>query len=409
MFCLTAIKYMPFQANLGEIVATFSWALDLAVPRFLKHGHKVAYITMYISEKLGLDNERRKKLLFSSLLHDVGISSSEMKKEALQFDLGTKAEQHCLDGYALFKDFAPLSFTAPLILHHHSQWNKLALEARNNIGDEFLGNLIFLADRIDIFIKNDVFILQQKDKIVAKIRNYSGTFFSPQLVELFTEIAEEEALWLGLESGLGAETVINIAQSYQLFLTLAELKELAVILAKVIDRKSPFTLRHSQGVAAIASRLAEALGFSPEECRQMEIAGLLHDLGKLSIPDEILEKSSSLTPQEMLIIKQHTFYTYYMLGKIEAFSNIKEWAAFHHEKLNGKGYPFALNASNLSLGARIMAVSDVYQALSEERPYRKAMNWKSAFEIIDKMAAEGSLDRNVVGKLKEITRYPENI
>ena len=132
------------------------------------------------------------------------------------------------------------------------------------------------------------------------------------------------------------------------------------------------------------------------------IAGLLHDLGKLSIPDHILEKPGALDEQEKLLMKQHTFYTYHLLGKIDAFHTVKEWAAFHHEKLNGEGYPLGLEAAEISLGARIMAVSDIYQALSEDRPYRKAMSKDKAFAILDQMVADNHLAGNVVEKLKEI-------
>jgi HD-GYP domain-containing protein (c-di-GMP phosphodiesterase class II) len=103
----------------------------------------------------------------------------------------------------------------------------------------------------------------------------------------------------------------------------------------------------------------------------------------------------------MLLMKQHPFYTYHLLSRIEAFNTIKEWASFHHEKLNGKGYPFGLNARHIPLGARIMAVSDVYQALTDERPYRNPMGKKEAFSILQKMVQEKHLDGDVVKMLQQ--------
>src|SRR3990167_2949515 len=104
-----------------------------------------------------------------------------------------------------------------------------------------------------------------------------------------------------------------------------------------------------------------------------EIAALLHDIGKLSVPDEILEKPGGLSTEEFNIMRGHTYFTYHILNSIDGFDTISEWAAFHHEKLNGRGYPFHLKEGQLSIGSRIMAVSDKFSALSEDRPYRKSL------------------------------------
>jgi len=388
-------------ANLGDLVLSFSWALDLANPKVFGHATRVAYIVENICSMLNISGENHKNILLASLLHDSGISSSEMKMDALQFDLGDNAQAHCIDGYRLFKDYPYLASVAPIILHHHSHWDKLEEEARKSYGAGYMGNIVHLADRIEISIDREEFILKQRDEILNKIREYSGTLFAPDLVDVFAELAQKEAFWLELETNYSTETVAGIVRNYNIVLPSWEIKKLALIFAEIVDRKSPFTRKHSQGVAQIAAMLAKSFGFSEHECLQMEIAGLLHDLGKLSIPDHILEKPMALDNQEMLIMKQHPFYTYHLLSGIEAFNAIKEWAAFHHEKLSGKGYPFGLNASHIPLGARIMAVSDIYQALTEERPYRKPMGKEEAFSILQKMVQEKHLDGDVVKMLQQ--------
>ena len=144
--------------------------------------------------------------------------------------------------------------------------------------------------------------------------------------------------------------------------------ELTVVLSRIIDYRSAFTAMHSAGVAASATALARLSGMDEDECKMMRIAGLLHDIGKLKVPRAILEKPGKLTEEEFNIVKEHPYYTRLNMMNLEGFEKIANWAAFHHEKLNGKGYPFHLDASSLDTGARIMAVADIFSAITEVRP-----------------------------------------
>ena len=124
----------------------------------------------------------------------------------------------------------------------------------------------------------------------------------------------------------------------------------------------------------------------------------MHDLGKLSVPEEILEKPGKLSPEEFRIIKKHTYYTYRILDVIPGFDEINRWASFHHEKLDGSGYPFRLHEENIPTGSRIMAVSDVFSALTEDRPYRMGLPRQRVVEILGQMSP-GGLDSQVVKNL----------
>lgn len=183
------------------------------------------------------------------------------------------------------------------------------------------------------------------------------------------------------------------------------LRRVAEIFARAIDRKSVFTRRHSRGVARVAALLAKVMGFDHEGIAMMEVAGLLHDVGKLSIPDDILEKPAPLTREEFSVIRQHTYFTFCFLQAAGAPSVIRRWAGHHHEKLNGSGYPFHLEAVEISKGSRIMAVADIFTALHEDRPYRSSMEKMDIERILRKMAAENDLDCGVVDCLFDI--YPE--
>lgn len=145
------------------------------------------------------------------------------------------------------------------------------------------------------------------------------------------------------------------------------------IFSKIIDNTSPYTAVHSQNVAHVSKCLALYTGFSELESEKMYLAGLLHDIGRLAVPNEILTKPGVLSGNEYKIDKQHPYYSYYILQQVEGFEEIAVWAGSHHETLDGNGYPFGLVAPEINLGSRIIAVADIYCALLEDRPYRSGM------------------------------------
>ena len=133
--------------------------------------------------------------------------------------------------------------------------------------------------------------------------------------------------------------------------------------AEVIDAKSPFTYRHSSGVAEACMDIGRWFGMKPRDLKLLRRAALLHDLGKLSVPNMILEKPGKLTAEEWKVVKKHPYYTLEILRRIPGFEALGEEAAAHHEKLDGSGYWRGLVAEQLSTFARILAVADIFDAL----------------------------------------------
>ncbi len=127
----------------------------------------------------------------------------------------------------------------------------------------------------------------------------------------------------------------------------------------------------------------------------MLVAGYLHDLGKLAVDPNILDKPSKLTKDEYNIIRSHTYYTYKLLNTIPQFDIISEWAAFHHERLDGTGYPFHLDRQSLSIGARVMAVADIFSAITEDRPYREGMSKEKTIKVLRSLIDNQAIDPNI--------------
>ena len=223
----------------------------------------------------------------------------------------------------------------------------------------------------------------------------------PETASAFLNASRRESFWFSLDPRRVADMIEKKAQLLPFVsLGLKELLDLAGLCCRIIDFRSRFTATHSSGVAATAAALATHFGMSGQECLMMEIAGYLHDLGKLAVPLEILEKEDTLTKEEFNVIKCHTYYSYHLMDRIPQFGQIRDWAAFHHERLDGRGYPFGHSSERLPIGARIMSVADVFTAVTEDRPFRKAMKLGPAMQVIDRMVDSKALDGRIVAVLK---------
>ncbi len=255
-----------------------------------------------------------------------------------------------------------------------------------------------MADAVTSLVVEKVPILNQTDGIVSAIRGLSGTEFSPKAVDAFTEVSKREFMWMDLVLNPG---FLLLFTGTMRDVSLDEALIYTKFMSRIIDFRSSFTAMHSAGVAASAQELARLAGMSDEECKMMRIAGYLHDIGKLRVPNEILEKPGKLTKEEFNIIKEHPYYTRLILLDVDGFEKIAEWAGYHHEKLNGNGYPFHWTAENLDLGSRIMAVADIFSAITEVRPYRAGMNREQALQVMRENVRNGSICENVVRLLEE--------
>ena len=332
-------------------------------------------------------------------MHDIGALSLKEKMEALKFE-AENVHKHAEVGYLLLKTFKPLADAASLIRFHHVQWDYGA-------GAEFNGNpvpvnshILHLADRIAVSINKQYHILEQVDFICDRIRAQSGKMFIPEFVDAFVDLAVKQCFWLDAVSPIIDFTLSRSVNLPVLVMKTGDLIGLTRIFSQIIDFRSRFTATHSSGVAGTGRALAKLFGFSERECQMIEIAGYLHDLGKLAVPNEILDKKGKLTKSEFNIIMSHTFFTYRSLERIGDLDTINTWASFHHERLDGKGYPFHHTSMDLPIGSRILAVADVFTAITEDRPYRKGMSSEEALQTIQSMAGDSILDAHIVEVLK---------
>lgn len=390
------------KMRISDLFLTLSWALDMGKAEILNHSRRVAYISYEIAKILGLSSEKINKVVLASLIHDIGIEENENKKIAdSSFDLDSDfIELHCRSGAELTDRINFLPELSKIILCHHNNWSSNNFNSLSGEQIPTASRIIYLADRVEALIDKNEYILFQVNFIIKKIKKHSGSFFDPDIVNNFIELSKKESFWLNISSGEYNNILAQWGRETRREINLDDLEIIASVMADIIDRISPFTSRHSTGVAAISAMLTYELGFDKKYQRAVTTAALFHDLGKLIIPEDIIEKKGHLNDREYNLIKQHSFYTYRLLNKIKGIGDIPEWASYHHERLDGSGYPFHHKAEELNMGSRIIAVSDVFQALTEDRPYRKAFTIEQALEIVEEMKVNGELDKRVVESLK---------
>ena len=372
--------------------------MDMISPAVVNHHYRVAYIASAIASELSLTPDEKTNLVLAGALHDCGALSLKERINVLQFD-ARDVDVHAEQGYLLLSPFRPLQRAAALIRYHHTPWQ---WGEGSSVGGHPVpvgSHILHLADRIAVLINSRREMLGQVKGIRRRIEEQSGRLFAPQFVEAFGELWSREHFWFDMLSPSLGSILSRAMQSHTFELDRDEFLGLGDALRRLIDFRSPYTATHSMGVAAVAEKLARTVHFPEGQCHLMKVAGQIHDLGKLAIPKEILEKPGSLTTKEKQLMHRHPYFTYRTLEAVKGMAELSSWASFHHERLDGTGYPFHVKAEDLSPGSRMMAVADVFTAITEDRPYRKGMQRRETTQTLEEMVKAKALDGDIVSAL----------
>ncbi|MDX2102108.1 MAG: HD domain-containing protein [Alphaproteobacteria bacterium] len=385
----------PERTKLGEVLVALSTAIDLVRPRLVDHERRVAMLAHAIGCSLGLDPVELAELVMAALVHDIGgLTISSAKRDRL-LDYGFEDHTHAASGAALVEAVPLLTHLAPIIREHHTSW----LVSRNR-PVSLASHIIHLADRIEVVINREISVLAQMTQIRQRIApNHDGRFH-PDVIQAFLRASQSEAFWLMLDLPDSLPRLRTAMAPGDRDLAEEDLLSLALIFAIVVDMKSPFTGTHSCGVAEVAGVMAELAGRPERLCRRLQVAGYLHDVGKVGVPVEILEKHGPLTADEMPQIRGHSFHTWRILSGVPGLADISTWASQHHEQPNGEGYPYGIGGADLCWESRLIAVADKFTALAENRPYRAAMPAMKAMEVMRDMAAKGMVDPGITSLLE---------
>jgi HD-GYP domain-containing protein (c-di-GMP phosphodiesterase class II) len=392
-----------YEYDLSNILVRFSDAIDMVNEKLAKHQNRTAYIAFHIACELKLSQEEIESVFIAALFHDVGALTPDEKVELHEFE-ELDPLPHCLRGQTLFDSCEFLKPISSVVRYHHT--NFVDLPGSMALSNNMLAQIIHLSDYIERHIRRDEYILFQSNRLRHQTVLKASKEIHPIIVEAFLKVSHSESFWLDVVSPYLSAQLEREGPLTERLINLDELVELTGFFRMLIDFRSSFTASHSTGVVKCTELLCEYLDFDKVTRQKMMVASYLHDVGKIGITNDLIEKPEALSEEEYELMKQHVYNTHAILSGIKGFQDIEKWASKHHERLDGTGYPFKNNFDDLELCSRVLAVGDIFTALIEDRPYRQGMEIHAAREIMIDFARRGKLDEEVI---QVLVAHIENI
>jgi len=433
------------KLRLSEVLAGLSYALDITEGQARGHTERSCLIGMRLGAALDLDDDARSSLFYALLLKDAGCSSNAARVAALfgaddamvkssrrMTDTSSTREAlwhvfraagaggsalekgrrvaavlragragarsliqlRCERGASVARSIGLGEVVARAIMDVDEHWDGGGYPAgTSGDGISLAGRVLCLAQTAEVFWQHG-----GPDAACEIVRQRCGTWFDPALVEAFAGLEHDERFWHSLETPV----VAPLEPPDQVLVADNErLDRVAHAFASIVDAKSPYTAHHSEGVAAIATTLARLLDVDAATRATLHRAALLHDVGKLGVSNRILDKPGRLDPTERETVRHHPQWSMEILSRVGAFGDVARIAAAHHERLDGSGYYQGLTGAQLDQPSRILAVADVAEALSAERPYRPALGPDEVLRIM-RPDANRALDADAFTALEQV-------
>lgn len=401
------------QFNLNEFLMAVSFTLDFVEMDILgaktNHGKRTAYISLKIAKDLGLSDKELHDIVALGMLHDNGISEKSLHDRLLNVDSINlrnleRMKEHCIIGEENVSQYPFLTDVKGIIKYHHENYNGTGYYKLQDEEIPLISQIIHISDIMQSYFnfennKHDV-----EARTIKLVNEQGDKMFSSKLIAGFNNVTKEKQFWMNLKDENIYRSLKKETPIYNIEISFEELRKITGIFSKIIDSKSKYTARHSRELADKVVIMADYYNMDMNEKMKLLIAADLHDIGKLAIPNKILDSSNKLTNEEFEIVKKHTYYTRLALQDIKGFEDITEWASNHHEKLNGQGYPFGKTEKNIDFNSRLMACLDIYQALVEERPYRRILTHEETMEILNEMKNKGFIDSKITEDIDYVFR-----
>lgn len=408
------------KINLTDTLYALSYALDTVQYEMggisNEHGKNVAFISYFIGKYLKYDNDKLNDLVGLAILHDNAFTEYVREEysegKLLDIDELSSAEVDKLrEGFLTApmhnvvgeKNIRLIPFNTDvknvLLYHHENADGTGPLKKKADEVPE-MSEIIHIADMMDVFFDLKHMDRDKFDYAMKRMESFDGKLFSHHMVTSLKESFKYEDLLHLQNEGVINYLKSNLKSNVKDY-TFDEIKGIATFFANIIDYKSSVTKNHSLGVANKCYKMAKYYGFDEDKAIRFYFAGAFHDIGKLIIKNDILEKPDKLTVSEFNEIKNHAKATEMILSQIEGIEDITRWASRHHEKLDGTGYNSAFKATDLSFEDRLLACVDIYQALTEKRSYKEKFIHDDSIKIMLDMADDNKIDKNIVLDIKK--------
>lgn len=400
----------------NQLLQVLSESLDCVEKELLGassyHNKRVAELCVRMAREAGFSEEDVAALAICALMHDSALNEyrQDYKKGTL---LPKQRQNHCIAGESNLNLILGSHIMEGCVLYHHEQPDGNGPFGKTTAQTPLGAQLIHLADEIDRQFhlegakasSNQIRDFVVKNREIRYSDNAVEMFLYCLTPDLLEELSDNQSnttlssiapIWIDTSHETADEQVDG------------RIRSIAEVFGRVVDYKSPFTRVHSMGVADKALRMAEFYNYTPEERTEIYLAGAVHDIGKLFVDTAVLEKAGRLDQKEYRHIQSHVYETWRLLSKVPGLEQITVWASCHHEKLDGSGYPFGKTASELGKQERLLACMDIYQALTEDRPYKAGMPHGKAITILQEMADKGELDGGIVSDINQVFSLPDS-
>lgn len=393
------------QISMSDLMFSISEAMDIAHHNLALHQLRTAYICWKMAEEAEFAPSQIEKLFLAAMLHDIGAFTAQEKINHYEFE-AEDCEPHCLRGALIYSQVPWLAASAKMVRLHHTPWH--CCSESIDAPDVMEAQMLLLAEMLEREIDREMHILNQSSALRETMRNKAGKTIHHNVVELFLRVSENEVFWLELTAPQLMTFLKYKGPVQHIYGDAAAALRMEEFFTDIIDFRSKYTATHTAGVSSCTSSLGTLLGLPEFERIELNLAATLHDLGKIGIPTEILEKPGKLTRQEFAMIKMHSYLTFTLLDSVRGLEEVARIAGSHHEKLDGSGYPFHIENDEISTSSRIVAVSDVFTALAEDRPYRNGLASGQIKRIMQDMVTKRHLDGRIVntllGNVDEVVR-----
>ena len=402
------------KLDLTDMLYALSFALDEVEMEILGvetgHGKRVAYLSVLMGKAAGFRREELRDFAGCCILHDNALTefiheelaqssiSEEMRRQlsgVINMEDMTINSRHSVIGEQNIRLMPFRTDVKDVILYHHENADGTGAMKKTAAETGLKSQILHLADMIDVRSRLSAMTEQEFEELCVWVESQCGRTFSQDAVELFQKAIDYEKV-CHLDISRVVDYLKKELLEEEFDYSDEEIHHIAAMFAKIVDYKSEFTQMHSTGIAAKAEQMAHYYHFDAEKTTRYYFAAAMHDIGKLVISNDILEKPARLTNDETAVMQTHVSATYYILNQMKNIPDIIEWASNHHEKLNGTGYFRGLSADDLSFEDRLMACIDIYQALTEKRPYKDGMSHEQAIAIMQDMVRKGEIDESIV-------------